>query len=91
MSLLITGECNNCDVCVAECPNAAITMGAEIYFIDPDKCTECEGHFDTSQCVDICPMDCIIADPDHPESKEQLLAKFLVLTAEPAAVPTPDN
>jgi ferredoxin len=58
-------------------------MGAETYFIDPDKCTECEGHFETSQCVEICPMDCIIADPDHPESKEQLLAKFLKLSADP--------
>jgi ferredoxin len=46
MSLLITDECINCDVCEPECPNEAIYMGDEIYEIDPDKCTECVGHFD---------------------------------------------
>ena len=89
MSLLITDQCTNCDVCVPECPNTAISMGTDTYVIDPDKCTECEGHFDTSQCVAICPMDCIILDPDHEESKDQLLAKFALLTADPATAATP--
>jgi ferredoxin len=26
-------------------------MGDEIYEIDPDKCTECVGHFDEPQCA----------------------------------------
>ena len=30
MSLLITDECINCDVCEPECPNEAIYMGDEI-------------------------------------------------------------
>jgi ferredoxin len=34
MSLLITDECINCDVCEPECPNDAIFMGIEIYEID---------------------------------------------------------
>ena len=55
MSLLITDECINCDVCEPECPNEAIYMGDEIYEIDGDKCTECVGHFDTPQCVEVCP------------------------------------
>ena len=38
MSLLITDECINCDVCVPECPNEAIYMGEEIYEIDGDLC-----------------------------------------------------
>jgi ferredoxin len=84
MSLLITDECINCDVCEPECPNGAITQGEEIYQIDPNLCTECVGHFDTSQCVEVCPVDCIIADPDHRESKEQLHQKYLALT-KPAA------
>jgi len=46
MALMITDECINCDVCEPECPNQAIAMGAEFYEIDPDKCTECVGHFD---------------------------------------------
>ncbi len=76
MSLLITDECINCDVCEPECPNGAITMGDEIYQINPDLCTECVGHFETSQCVDVCPVDCIILDTNHPESKEELQQKY---------------
>jgi ferredoxin len=76
MSLLITDECINCDVCEPECPNGAITMGEEIYQINPDLCTECVGHFETSQCVDVCPVDCIILDTNHPESKEELQQKY---------------
>ena len=34
MSLLITDECINCDVCEPECPNGAIAQGEEIYVID---------------------------------------------------------
>ena len=50
MSLMITDECINCDVCEPECPNQAISMGPEIYEIDPARCTECVGHFDEPQC-----------------------------------------
>ena len=46
MSLMITDECINCDVCEPECPNEAISQGPEIYVIDPNKCTECVGHYD---------------------------------------------
>ena len=76
MALLINDECINCDVCEPECPNGAITQGDEIYEIDPNLCTECVGHFQTSQCVDICPVECIVLDPNHVESREQLLAKY---------------
>jgi len=80
MSLKITDECINCDVCEPECPNNAIYQGEVIYEIDPNKCTECVGHFDEPQCQQVCPVDCIIVDPDHRETKEQLMAKFLKLT-----------
>jgi ferredoxin len=80
MSLLITEECINCDVCEPECPNGAITQGEETYVIDPALCTECVGHFTSSQCVDVCPVDCIISDPEHTESKDQLQQKSLLLT-----------
>ena len=76
MSLLITDECINCDVCVPECPNEAIYMGEEIYEIDGDLCTECVGHFDTPQCVEVCPVDCCLPDPDRVETDEELLAKI---------------
>lgn len=82
MSLLINDECINCDVCEPECPNSAITQGDEIYEIDPNLCTECVGHFDEPTCIDVCPVDCILVDPDNVESKETLQQKYEKLTAE---------
>jgi ferredoxin len=81
MSLFITDECINCDVCEPECPNNAISQGEEIYEIAPDLCTECVGHFDTPQCVEVCPVDCIPKDPDHVETQEQLRGKYDALMA----------
>jgi ferredoxin len=77
MSLMITDECINCDVCEPVCPNEAIYQGQEIYEIDPDLCTECVGHYDTPQCVSVCPIDCIPMNPDVVETKEQLQEKFV--------------
>jgi ferredoxin len=76
MAYKITEECINCGACEPECPNQAITAGDEIYIIDPAKCTECVGHFDASQCAAVCPVDACIPDPDHKESREELMAKF---------------
>jgi ferredoxin len=76
MSLMITDDCINCDVCEPECPNSAISQGDEVYVIDPAKCTECVGHFDDPQCIAVCPVDCILKDPDHEESQDELLGKF---------------
>ena len=80
MSLLITDECINCDVCEPECPNEAIYQGDEIYVIDPKKCTECVGHFDEPQCQAVCPVDCIPLDPENMETEEQLWQKYDSLT-----------
>jgi ferredoxin len=80
MALMITDECINCGACEPECPNDAITAGDEIYVIETVKCTECVGHFDESQCVEVCPVDCCVADPDHQESKDDLMKKYKKLT-----------
>ena len=80
MSLKITDDCINCDVCEPECPNGAISQGEEIYVIDPNLCTECVGHYDTPQCVEVCPVECIIVDPDHTESRAELQARYTALT-----------
>ena len=81
MSLLINDECINCDVCEPECPNDAITQGDEIYEIDPNLCTECVGHFDEPTCIAVCPVDCILVDPDNEESKDTLQLKYEKLVA----------
>ncbi len=84
MALMITDECINCDVCEPECPNNAIYQGLEIYVINPDLCTECVGHYDTPQCVDVCPVDCIPKNPEREETEHQLQLKYDHLMEESA-------
>lgn len=81
MSLKINDLCVNCDVCEPACPNQAIAQGESIYVIDPARCTECVGHFDEPQCVQLCPVACIPVDPQHVESRETLWQKFHRLQA----------
>lgn len=80
MALKITHECINCDVCEPVCPNQAITQGLEIYEIDAARCTECVGHHAEPQCVVVCPVHCIPLDPEHVETREQLMDKYRRLT-----------
>jgi ferredoxin len=90
MSTMITEECINCGACEPECPNTAIYEGGanfeyqgesrpalaqDIYYIVPEKCTECVGFFDQEQCAAVCPVDCCVPNPNDPETEEQLLAK----------------
>ncbi|MGH8121173.1 MAG: YfhL family 4Fe-4S dicluster ferredoxin [Rudaea sp.] len=81
MALKILDTCVNCDVCEPVCPNRAISVGVAIYEIAPQRCTECVGHFDLPQCVEVCPVECIIVDVLHAETREQLLDRYRALTA----------
>jgi ferredoxin len=81
MALMITDECINCDVCEPACPNEAISLGEAYYRIDPERCTECVGHFDEPQCVALCPVACIPVNPQRVESREQLWEKYRRLVA----------
>ncbi|MBX2876044.1 MAG: 4Fe-4S dicluster domain-containing protein [Saprospiraceae bacterium] len=47
----------------------------ELYYIVPDKCTECQGFHEEPQCAAVCPVDCCVPDPEHEESEEILLAR----------------
>lgn len=89
MALLITDECINCDVCEPECPNQAIYMGVDIYEIDPNKCTECVGHFDEPQCVQVCPVNCIPVHPQWVEDLDTLWQKYQRLQAQVTTLQTP--
>jgi ferredoxin len=82
MALLITDECIACDACREECPNGSIEENDPIYTIDPDRCTECVGYFDEPQCIAVCPVDCIIPDPDDIENIEELQFKYEQIQAE---------
>ncbi len=76
MALLINEECINCAACEPECPNTAISEGENIFIINPDLCTECVGFHDEPKCITVCPVDCIVPDPQHEETKDQLMEKF---------------
>ncbi|MGA2532089.1 MAG: YfhL family 4Fe-4S dicluster ferredoxin [Candidatus Aminicenantales bacterium] len=79
MAYRITEECINCGACEPECPNQAISAGDERYVIDPNRCTECVGAFDESQCAAVCPTEACVNDPEHKETREELQAKYLRL------------
>jgi len=76
MALIINEDCTNCGICIEECPNEAISEGDTIHIINPDLCTECVGAHDEPACVAVCPVDCIVPDPNKRESKEDLQAKY---------------
>lgn len=73
MATIITDDCINCDACVPECPNDAISEGDDIYVIDPELCTECVGFHDHEACQAVCPVECCIPDPNNQETPQQLL------------------
>jgi len=82
MALMITDECIDCNACEVECPNNAIYNGEEHEalsdehtYIAYEKCTECVGFYDEPQCLPACPSEAIVPDPDHQNTKEELLAK----------------
>jgi ferredoxin len=90
MATVITSECINCGACEPECPNTAIYQGGvewefngemhpaiseDIFYIVPEKCTECVGFFDHEACAAVCPVDCCVPDPERPETEEVLLAR----------------
>jgi ferredoxin len=80
MAMKIEDSCINCGSCEPECPNQAIAAGDSYYVIDHERCTECVGAHDAPRCVEVCPVDaCIITDPDHTETKDQLEARYHAL------------
>jgi len=90
MATVITSECINCGACEPECPNTAIYQGGvewefngamhpaiaqDIFYIVPEKCTECVGFHDHEACAAVCPVDCCIPDPQRPETDDVLFAR----------------
>jgi ferredoxin len=75
MAIRITDECVSCGACEDQCPNDAISMGPDIFEIDPALCTECVGFNGGPACADACPVDCCLPDPEHVEAEDELLAR----------------
>ncbi len=76
-----SAECINCAACEPECPNTAISNTGTTFVVDPELCTECVGAHEKPQCVEVCPVDCIVPDPDRRESNEVLQARYARLHA----------
>lgn len=64
----------------ADAEQEAVDM--DLYYIVPDKCTECQGFHDEPQCAAVCPVDCCVDDEDRRESEDELLSKKAFLHAE---------
>jgi 4Fe-4S binding domain. len=47
----------------------------DVYYITPDKCTECQGFHEEPQCAAVCPVDCCVPDEMYRETVESLLEK----------------
>lgn len=50
-------------------------VSEDLFYIVPDKCTECVGFHDEPQCAEVCPVDCCIDDPNFEENEDVLETK----------------
>ena len=85
MATMITEECIACGACEGECPNDAISLGDDIFVIDPDRCSECVGFHDAQMCQEACPVDCCVPDPERSESEDVLFQRAVKIHADRAA------
>ena len=80
---IITEKCATapwlCGDCRPGCPNQAISTA---HVIDPDRCTECVGAYESPHCADVCPVGACVPDPERRETKEQLLERWRSLHPE---------
>ncbi|MBC7425763.1 MAG: 4Fe-4S dicluster domain-containing protein [Bacteroidia bacterium] len=69
----VTGPYKLSDGEIVEASQRLQPLTNEIYYIVPDKCTECMGFHEEPQCAAVCPVDCCVPDPDRKESEAVLL------------------
>lgn len=50
-------------------------VSVDVYFISPNKCTECQGFHEEPQCAAVCPVDCCVPDEMYQETVAELLDK----------------
>ncbi|MDD3459580.1 MAG: 4Fe-4S dicluster domain-containing protein [Weeksellaceae bacterium] len=78
----LTGDFLNVDGKQFDADEEHDAVSDEIYYIVPDKCTECMGFHEEPQCAAVCPVDCCVPDEDHVESDERLLSKKSIMHGE---------
>ena len=85
MATMITDDCIACGACEDECPNQAISLGDEIFAIDPERCSECVGLHEAQKCAEACPIECCVPDPERREPEEALLQRSKQIHPDKAA------
>ena len=70
MAHVVTGACSGCKhtLCVAVCPVDCFFEGADMLYIDPDLCTDCD------LCVHECPVDAIYPEAEVPDDQRTYIA-----------------
>jgi len=66
--ILLNGDSANAE-------GSQVAISDEVYYIVPDKCTECKGFHEEPQCAAVCPVDCCIPDENNVENESELLEK----------------
>ncbi|MCH2233843.1 MAG: 4Fe-4S dicluster domain-containing protein [Crocinitomicaceae bacterium] len=71
----LVGQLNLLDGSQAEADAENEPVDMDVYYIVPNKCTECAGFHEEPQCAAVCPVDCCVPDENVVETEDQLLAK----------------
>ncbi|MEO8415227.1 MAG: 4Fe-4S dicluster domain-containing protein [Ginsengibacter sp.] len=77
----ITGSFVLPDGTIVDANDRMPPVAADVYYITPNKCTECQGFHEEPQCASVCPVDCCVPDEEYVETVEQLMAKKELLHA----------
>jgi ferredoxin len=63
------------DGSVVEAGKRNAPISNDLYYIVPDKCTECQGFHEEPQCAAVCPTDACVPDEVYRETVGELMAK----------------
>jgi len=55
MSYAITHNCIGCQRCLSACPTQAIQTDGKAFWIEVDRCNQCQGAYTVPQCWAVCP------------------------------------
>ena len=75
----VKGSFTLLDGSVVDADQKNAPVAVDIYYITPNKCTECQGFHEEPQCAAVCPVDCCVPDEMYQETVDQLMAKKALL------------
>jgi len=71
----ISGKYIQMDGSIIDAEQRNAPISTDIYYIVPNKCTECQGFHEEPQCAAVCPVDCCVPDEMYRETVEELMTK----------------